>query len=171
MTRHLLRVGTAGLVLGLAACTRAPYHYQVPAAAATTEPAAAAPQLLFLSLRMHTAPTGERRLELLQARAVPGAVVAPASPPSPAAASLLLTQLDARGQPCGAATTVPHPLLRNTEAPSPTDSSGFVRRQRRLREAEFFVRLARQPQARSVRVAEQGSIFAAPISVSFILPD
>jgi hypothetical protein len=157
------------VALGAVACGRAPYHYQTPAAPA--EPAGVAPQLLFLSFRIHTATTGEHRLELLQTRSVPGQVVAPPRPPGASAASLQLTQLDAQGQPCGPATTVPHPLLRDTEAPSPTDSSGFVRRRRTLREADFFVRLVRQPQARSVRVAEQGSIFATPLSVSFILPN
>ncbi|MDO7877487.1 hypothetical protein Q5H93_22300 [Hymenobacter sp. ASUV-10] len=158
------------LGLGLAACARAPYHYQAPAAA-SPQSAAAGPQLLFLSFRVQTAPAGEHRFELLQARAVPGAVVGTAGSKSGGTASLLLTQLDAQGQPCGPATTVPHPLLRDTEAPSPTDSSRFVRRQRRLREAEFFVRLARQPQARTVRVEEQGAIFAVPVSVSFYLPN
>ena len=165
-------LGAGALLCGAAACARAPYQYQPPATAAGAASAAAptaAPQLLFLSFRMVAPAQGARRIELIQAQAVPGQVPAAALQEAVGATYLLLTQLDGQGRPCGTPQPVPHPLLRDVEAPTATDPNRLQRQLVALPEAEFFVRLARHPQARSVRVAEQGAGLSAPVAVTFPL--
>ena len=145
------------------ACARAPYQYQPPAAASVPpasagQPAQAGPQLMFLSFRMQAAP---RQLELLKAVAVPGQVNAPEE--EIGAAYLVLTQLDSRQQPCAAPLRVPHPLLRELEYPG--EAGGTMARQAvALPEAEFFVRVARQPATVAVRLEEIAPSVAAPLT-------
>ena len=171
MTPNRLRclIWASTLLGGAAACAHAPYQYQPPAATTSVAPPSPAPQLLFLSFRMVAPAQGARRIELIQAQAVPGQVPAAALQEEVGPAYLLLTQLDGQGRACGTPLKVPHPLLRDAEAPTATDPNRLQRELVALPEAEFFVRLARQPQARSVRVAEQGAGLEAPIAVSFPL--
>jgi hypothetical protein len=148
------------------ACGRAPYRYQAPAAATLT-PATADSQLLFLSFRMAAPATGIHQVELLRAQAVPGTL--PADPAEEVGTSyLLISQLDAKRQPCGPALRLAHPLLLEVEAPS-ADQRTLQRQQALRPEAEFFVRLARQPQAQAVRVEEVGPLAPTPAIVVFPL--
>lgn len=157
-----------GLLPGSWACARAPYQYQ-PSAPAASNTAAAAPQLLFLSFRMSAAAVGPARVELLKAVAVAGETTAlPEEVTAPS--YLLITQLDAAGQPCGPPLRAPHPLLQQMEYPAEGSTGRLERREVTLPEAEFFVRLARLPRAASVRVAEVRPTAATPASVTFPLP-
>jgi len=160
-----------GLLPGSWACARAPYHYQPLAstAAAGGTLSEAAPQLLFLSFRMSTVPPGPRRLELLQAQAVPGEANALAEDVD-GPAYLQLTQLDAAGRACGPPQRVPHPLRQSMEYPAEGSTGRLERREVTLPEAEFFVRVARQPRATAVHLEEVGTATPAPVSATFSLP-
>jgi hypothetical protein len=154
------------------ACQRAAYHYQPLPAAPTTGPTAAGPQLLFLSFRMSTTATGAHQVEPLLVKAVPGQPNPAADDEEPTSASyVLISQLDAAGQPCGPARRVPHPLQQDVEAPGAPGTGTMQRHTITLPQAEFFVRLARQPQARAVRLEEAGPAAPQPISVTFPLPN
>lgn len=155
------------------ACQRAPYRYQpLPAATPTSAGAEAAPQLLFLSFRMSTAATGAHQLEPLMIKATPGQANPLADDEEVSEASyLLLTQLDAANAPCGPAHKVAHPLVQNVESPADPGTGAMQRHTVTLPQAEFFVRLARQPKAQTVRLEEVGPAATHPISVAFPLPN
>ncbi|GAB3580654.1 hypothetical protein GCM10027345_22420 [Hymenobacter daeguensis] len=155
------------------ACHRAPYRYQpLPAASASTAGSEAAPQLLFLSFRMSTATNGTHQLEPLMLKATPGQVSPLADDEDVSGPSyLLLTQLDAASAPCGPARKVAHPLVQDVEAPAAPGTGAMQRHTVTLPQAEFFVRLARQPQARAVRLEEVGPDAVHPVSVTFPLPN
>ncbi|GAA4354008.1 hypothetical protein GCM10023185_15190 [Hymenobacter saemangeumensis] len=158
------------LLSGLGACARAPYQYQPLASSPATAPGsqALAPQLLFVSFKMSSLPPGPRRIELLKALAVAGE--ANAQPEDVAGpAYLLLTQLDAAGKPQGPGQRLPHPLQLHLEVPAEGSSGRLERHEATLPEAEFFVRLARQPQAVSIRVEEVNPAAPAPVSATFPL--
>ena len=135
------------LLIGLPGCAHRPAaRYQPPATAA----AEAAPQLLFLSCRL-TAGTAGSRLEVLDAKAVAGALkspVADADTPD----FVRVSQLDRRGQPL-AQTRVAHPLRRRVEYVG-DDHRTFQRSEVVLPTAEFFVRLALRPAAATIRIEE-----------------
>ena len=162
------------LLLAMApACQRAPYHYQ-PLPAGTTASASpeAGPQLLFLSFRMSTNPAGTHRVEPLLLKAVPGQATPLADEEEATGTSyLLLSQLDAANQPCGPARRLPHPLLQDVESPGEPGTGAMQRHTITLPQAEFFVRLARQPQSRTVRLEEVGPAAPHPVSVTFPLPN
>lgn len=157
------------------ACHRAPYRYQpLPAATASTTNAGAeaTPQLLFLSFRMSTAASGAHQLEPLMIKATPGQVSALGDDEEVAGPSyLLLTQVDAASAPLGPARKVAHPLVQDVESPAAPGSGAMQRHTITLPQAEFFVRMARHPQARAVRLEEVGPAAAHPISVTFPLPN
>ena len=159
----------SGLLPGGWACARAPYQYQPPAATAVaagpagTAAAEAAPQLLFLSFRMRAAP---RHLTLVSAVAVPGQALT-LGEEEIGAAYLILTQLDANQQPCAAPLKVPHPLLRDLEYPA--DDGALRRRAVAVPEAEFFVRVVRQPRAVAVRVTEVAAAVPEPLALTLPL--
>ena len=156
------------------ACQRAPYRYQPLPAGATTASASAeaAPQLLFLSFRMSTDPAGTHRVEPLMVKAVAGQASTLADEEDPAGTSyLLLSQLDAANAPCGPARRVPHPLVQDVESPAASGTGAMQRHTIMRPEAEFFVRLARQPQARAVRLEEVSPAAVHPVSVTFPLPN
>jgi hypothetical protein len=155
------------LLPGAQGCQRAAYHYQpLPAA---TLPAGATPQLLFMSFNMTTDPAGAHRVEPLLVKTVPGQANPIADEDETGPSYLLISQLDAQNKPCGPARRVPHPLVQDVESPT---ASGALQRQLVLRpEAEFFVRLARLPQARAVRLEEVGPAAPNPLSVTFPLPN
>ena len=153
------------LLLTTLGCQRAPYHYQ-PLPATPSSPAAT-PQLLFLSFNMTTEADGRHYLEPLVMRVVPGEANPLTEQDAPGPSYLLLTQLDAAGQPCGPAHRVPHPLVRDVEAPA--ENGRLQRQQVTVPQAEFFVRLARQPGAMGVRLEEVGPAAPHPISVAFPL--
>lgn len=161
------------LLLTAPACQRAPYRYQpLPTAAAATAGSEAGPQLLFLSFRMSTAATGAHQLEPLLLKATPGQTSPLGDDEEASGASyLLLTQLDAASAPCGPARKVPHPLVQDVESPAAAGTGALERHTIALPQAEFFVRLARQPRARAVRLDEVGPAAAHPISVTFPLPN
>lgn len=149
-------------------CQRAAYSYQ-PLPAATAQPAGAVPQLLFLSFNMTTDATGAHHVAPLLVKAVPGQANPVAEDDETGPSYLVVSQLDAQSKPCGPARRLPHPLLQDVEAPT---ASGALQRQTVLRpEAEFFVRLARLPQARAVRLEEVGPAAPKPFSVTFPLPN
>ncbi|WP_208175297.1 hypothetical protein [Hymenobacter negativus] len=154
------------------ACQRAPYRYQpLPDAAATTS-VGTTPQLLFLSFRMSTAATGTHQLEPLMLKATPGQANPAADDEEPSGTSyLLLSQLDAANAPCGPSRKLPHPLLQDVEAPAAPGTGAMQRHTISLAQAEFFVRVARQPKARAVRLEEVGPAAISPISVTFPLPN
>lgn len=143
---HLLvAVGLA--LAGLAGCARRPAAAYQPAATAA---AATAPQLLFLSGRMTAEPTGSR-LQVLRTEVVAGTLKMP--DPDPDAPDFVrLTQLDGRGQPL-AQVRVAHPLRRRVEHVA-ADQRTFQRGEVVLPSAEFFVRMALQPAAASIRIEE-----------------
>lgn len=155
------------------ACQRAPYRYQpLPATPTTAAGTEAAPQLLFLSFRMSTATAGTHQVEPLMIKATPGQASSLADDEEVSGPSyLLFTQLDAANAPCGPARKVSHPLVQNVESPADLGTGAMQRHIITLPEAEFFVRLARQPQARAVRLEEVGPAAAHPISVTFPLPN
>ena len=143
---HLLvAVGLA--LAGLAGCARRPAAAYRPTA---TVAAATAPQLLFLSGRMTAEPTGSR-LQVLRTEVVAGTLKMP--DPDPDAPDFVrLTQLDGRGQPL-AQVRVAHPLRRRVEHVA-ADQRTFQRGEVVLPSAEFFVRMALQPAAASIRIEE-----------------
>lgn len=157
------------LLPGAQGCQRAAYSYH-PLPAATAQPAAdATPQLLFMSFNMTTEATGAHRVEPLMVKTVPGQASPLAEEDETGPSYLLVSQLDAQNKPCGPARRLPHPLVQDVESPA---ASGALQRQLVLRpEAEFFVRLARQPQARAVRLEEVGPAAPKPLSVTFPLPN
>lgn len=164
--------GLCVLLLWLAtpACQRAPYHYQP---LSPTEPATASSessaQLLFLSFNMTTGPDGKHQLEPISLKSVPGQASPLAEEDVSGPSYLLLTQLDAQQQPCGPARRVPHPLVQDVESAA---ANGELRHQTSVQaQAEFFVRLARQPHARAVRLAEVGPAAPKPISIVLPLPN
>ena len=142
-TGHVL--ACALLLNGLAGCARRPAaSYQPPASADT------APQLLFLSCRM-TAATAGTQLQVLQAKAVPGELKVP-EPEAEAPDFVRLSQLDERGRALSQ-TRLAHPLRRRVEHVG-DDQRTFQRSEVQLPTAEFFVRLALQPAAASIRIEE-----------------
>ena len=157
------------------ACQRAAYHYQplpVSAAASAGATAETGPQLLFLSFRMSATATGPHQVEPLLVKAVAGQPNPAADDEEPTSASyVLIIQLDAAGQPCGPAKRVPHPLLQEVESPGAPGTGTMQRHTISLPQAEFFVRLARQPRARAVRLEEVGPAAPQPVSVTFSLPN
>lgn len=159
------------LLTGALSCQRAPYRYQ-PLPAATAGPTAdAAPQLLFLSFRMTTDAAGVHQVAPLLVQAVPGQANPVSDDDEDATSSsyLLISQLDAADQPCGSARRLPHPLVQNVEAPAA--SAGALQRQTvTLAQAEFFVRLARQPRAQKIRLVEVSPGTTTPLSATFPLP-
>ena len=160
---RLLLVG-GGLLAGLGACARAPYQYQPPAAASPAGVSEAGPQLLFLSFKMTAAP---RRVELVRAATAAGQLNMPDDEET-GTAYLTITQLDAQQKPCAAPVRVAHPLLRDMEYPA--EASGTLERHLvSLPEAEFFVRVARQPAAVAVRVEETAPGVPTPLSTIFSL--
>ena len=143
---HLL--GAIGLVLaGLAGCARRPAATYQPTATAAT---VLVPQLLFLSCRM-TAATAGSQLQVLRAEVVAGTLKMP-DPEADAADFVRVTQLDGQGQPL-AQVRVAHPLRRRVEHVA-ADQRTFQRSEVVLPSAEFFVRMALQPAAASIRVEE-----------------
>lgn len=155
------------------ACQRAAYRYQpLPVATAATTDAEAGPQLLFLSFRMSTTSPGIHQVEPLLLKATPGQASPVADDEDVSTSSyLLLTQLDAASAPCGPAKKVPHPLVQDVESPATEGTGAMQRHTITLPQAEFFVRMARQPKARAVRLEEVGPAAAHPISVIFPLPN
>ncbi|WP_210516554.1 hypothetical protein [Hymenobacter terricola] len=136
-----------GLLTGVAGCTRRPAAAYQPLVATAT---LAAPQLLFLSCRMTAATTGSR-LEVLQARAVPGDLKTPeADADTPD--FVRVSQLDNRGQAL-AQLRVAHPLRHSVEHVG-DDHRTFQRSEVKLPSGEFFVRLALRPTAATIRVEE-----------------
>ena len=136
------------LLSSLAGCTRRPVAAYQPLAAATTAPEAA--RLLFLSCRLTATPTGTR-LEVLQAKAVPGelkTLEADADTPN----FLRVLQLDGRGQVLSQV-RVAHPLRRSVEHIG-DDHRTFQRSEVVLPTAEFFVRLALRPATATIRIEE-----------------
>lgn len=156
------------------ACHRAAYRYQPPAAAtaATGTPPGAAetkPQLLFLSFNMSTEPGGAHKVTTLGMKVVPGQLNAIAEEEAPGPSYLLISQLDGAGKPCGPARRLPHPLVQDVEAPANPATGALTRQLVTVAQAEFFVRLARQPQAKAVRLEEVGPAAPKPVSVTFPL--
>ena len=135
------------MLAGLAGCAHRPAATYLPAAPAA---ATVAPQLLFLSCRMTTEPTGSL-LQVLRAEVVAGTLKMP-DPKADAPDFVRLTQLDGQGQPL-AQLRVAHPLRRRVEHVAP-DQRTFQRSELTLPTAEFFVRMALQPAATSIRVEE-----------------
>ena len=136
------------LLSSLAGCARRPAPAYQPLAAATAAPEAA--RLLFLSCRLTAAATGTR-LEVLQAKAVPGELKTPeADAESPDFVRVL--QLDGRGQVLSQV-RVAHPLRRSVEHVA-DDHRTFQRSEVVLPTAEFFVRLALRPTTAAIRVEE-----------------
>ena len=164
---------TVVLLTAAAACQRAPYRYQpLPAATLASAGAEATPQLLFLSFQMSTTATGTHQLAPLMIKSTPGQASPVADDDEVSDPNyLLLTQLDAAGAACGPARKVSHPLVQNVESPAAPGTGGMQRNTISLAQGEFFVRLARQPKARTVRVAEFGPAAPSPISITFPLPD
>ena len=146
--KFLYPLVTVGLALaGLAGCARRPAAAYQPDATAA---AATAPQLLFLSGRITAEPTGSR-LQVLRTEVVAGTLKMP--DPDPDAPDFVrLTQLDGRGQPL-AQVRVAHPLRRRVEHVA-ADQRTFQRGEVVLPSAEFFVRMALQPAAASIRIEE-----------------
>ncbi len=161
------------LLLAAPACQRAPYRYQpLPASAPAGPTAEAGPQLLFLSFRLSGTGTGAHQVTPLLLKAVAGQPNPAADDEEPTSTSyVLLSQLDAAGQPCGPARRVPHPLLQDVEAPGAPGTGTMQRHTITLPEAEFFVRLPRQPRARTLRLEEVGPAAPHPVSVTFPLPN
>jgi hypothetical protein len=160
------------LFLTTPACQRAPYRYQPLPAATAAAAGSEAAQLLFLSFRMSTTATGTHQLEPLMIKATPGQTSPVADDEEASGPSyLLFTQLDAANAPCGPARKVPHPLVQDVESPAAAGTSAMERHTITLPQAEFFVRVARQPRARAVRVDEVGPGATRPLSVTFPLPD
>ena len=141
----LVAIGLA--LAGLAGCARRPAAtYQPPAAAA----AVLVPQLLFLSCRLTAAPAGAQ-LQVLRAEVVAGTLKMP--DPEPEGPDFVrVTQLDGQGQPL-VQVRVAHPLRRRVEHVA-ADQRTFQRSEVVLPSAEFFVRMALQPAAASIRVEE-----------------
>ena len=137
------------LLMGLSGCARRPAAAYQPL---TTDAAAApvAPRLLFLSGRLTAAPTGTR-LEVLHLKAVPGDLKLP-NTDADTPAFLRVSQLDRQDQPL-AQLRVAHPLRRSVEHVG-DDQRTFQRSDVVLPTAEFFVRLALQPAATTLRVEE-----------------
>ena len=141
----LVAIGLA--LAGLAGCARRPAaNYQPIATAATV----LVPQLLFLSCRMTTETAGSR-LQLLRAEVVAGTLKMP-DPEAEAPDFVRVTQLDGQGQPL-AQMRVSHPLRRRVEHVA-ADQRTFQRGEVVLPSAEFFVRMALQPAAASIRIEE-----------------
>lgn len=132
---------------GLTGCAHRPAATYLPAAPAA---ATVAPQLLFLSCRM-TAEAAGSRLQVLRAEVVPGTLKMPDTE-ADAPDFVRVTQLDGRGQPLALA-RVAHPLRRRVEHVA-ADQRTFQRSEVTLPTAEFFVRMALQPAAASIRVEE-----------------
>ncbi|GAA3988438.1 hypothetical protein GCM10022407_36300 [Hymenobacter antarcticus] len=132
---------------GLAGCAHRPAATYLPAAPAA---AVVAPQLLFLSCRM-TAETTGSRLQVLRAEVVAGTLKMPDSE-ADAPDFVRVTQLDGQGQHLAQA-RVSHPLRRRVEHVA-ADQRTFQRSEVVLPTAEFFVRMALQPTAASIRVEE-----------------
>jgi hypothetical protein len=154
------------------ACQRAPYRYQPLPAVATTAGSEATPQLLFLSFQMSTTATGTHQLEPLMMKATPGQASPVADDEDVSGPSyLLLTQLDAANAACGPARKLPHPLVQDVESPAAAGTGAMQRHTITLPQAEFFVRLVRQPRARAVRVDEVSPAATRPLSVTFPLPN
>ena len=99
---------------------------------------------------MTTEPTGSL-LQVLRAEVVAGTLKMP-DPEADAPDFVRLTQLDGQGQPL-AQLRVAHPLRRRVEHVAP-DQRTFQRSELTLPTAEFFVRMALQPAATSIRVEE-----------------
>lgn len=158
------------LLTGASACQRATYQYQPlpPSAAATSE---ATPQLLFLSFNMTTTPAGGHYLESLLMKTVAGQANPVADDIETGPSYLLISQLDAANTPCGPARRIPHPLVQDVEAPTAAGTGVLERHIATLTQAEFFVRLARLPKARAVRLEEVGPAAPNPITVIFSLPN
>ena len=136
------------LLSSLVGCARRPAATYQPLAAATTAPETA--RLLFLSCRLTAGPTGTR-LEVLQAKAVPGDLKAPeADADTPDFVRVL--QLDGRGRVL-TQVRVMHPLRRSVEHVA-DDHRTFQRSEVVLPTAEFFVRLTLRPTTTVIRVEE-----------------
>ncbi|HLK96972.1 MAG TPA: hypothetical protein VK364_04325, partial [Hymenobacter sp.] len=135
------------LLGGLLSCTRSPaLYYQPPMA----EKTAARPQLLFLSCRLSSEATGSR-LEVVHVEAVPGSLktaVADATTPD----MVRVLQLNNQGKAL-VQVQIEHPLRRSIEHVA-NDQRTFERTTVVLPAAEFFVRLALQPTAVSIRIEE-----------------
>ncbi|MDF7811046.1 hypothetical protein [Hymenobacter sp. YC55] len=132
---------------GLLACTHRPVGDFRPLPVSTIAPA---PKLLFLSGRLTAEPSGSR-LHDMHAEAVLGTLKAPETA-TDTSAFLRVSQLDGRSQVVGV-TRVTHPLRRSLEHVA-DDQRTFQRSEVKLPAAEFFVRLALQPTATTVRIEE-----------------
>ncbi|MDB5267413.1 MAG: hypothetical protein JWP58_453 [Hymenobacter sp.] len=139
------------LLSSLAGCARRPAAAYQPLPAATAATAAPeATRLLFLGCRLTAAPTGTR-LEVLQAKAVPGDLKTPeADADTPDFVRVL--QLDGRGRVLSQL-RVAHPLRHSVEHVA-GDHRTFQRSELVLPSAEFFVRLALRPATATIRVEE-----------------
>jgi|GEM_PF-2778284 len=163
----LLRSSCCGLLIVALACHRPAYTYQKPPTEPATPPAASAgqPLLVFLTFKAQASDAGPLRVQLLDAKTVAGTLKPPLEP-SFGANYLIVDQLDAQQRVLSSA-TVEHPLLREVEYP--VEGGTLARKFVRLPEAEFFVRLARPPQAATVRVTEMLNRQPAA-TLDFVLP-
>jgi hypothetical protein len=135
------------LLGGLLGCARSPVSYHKPP---VVETKAERPQLLFLSCRLSSEATGSR-LEVMHVEAVPGRLkvaVADAATPD----FVRVSQLNDQGQAL-AQVRIEHPLRRSIEHVA-NDQRTFERTNVVLPAAEFFVRLALQPAAVTIRIEE-----------------
>lgn len=146
---HLLVCGLG--LTGPTGCARRPTaQFQAPA---PNVAATGAPQLLFLSCRLAAPVPGSAapRLQVLRAAAVPGQLKAPvADVTSPDFISI--AQLSGQGKVLAQARTA-HPLRPSVEYLT-DDNRRLERRELTLPTAEFLVRLALHPAAKTIRVQE-----------------
>ncbi len=135
------------LLIELPGCAQRPTARYQPLAAV---PSATAPQLLFLSCRLSAGAAGSR-LEVLNAKAVAGDLKSPAAD-ADTPDFVRVSQLDRQGQSLAQA-RIAHPLRRSVEHVG-DDHRTFQRSEVVLPTAEFFVRLALQPAAATIRIEE-----------------
>lgn len=130
---------------------RASHQYTAPAPVAPGSGAVARPEMVFLSFNAAAAGAGPATITLLQSTVAAGTPKSPLTTATEEPAYLVVQLLGADRQVLSAA-PVEHPLRRSVET---AEADGRLRRQDvQLPEAEFFVRMALPPQARTVRVEE-----------------
>ncbi|MCC2548021.1 hypothetical protein LJY25_16350 [Hymenobacter sp. BT175] len=130
----------------LAACSRPAYSYQPLSTPATAE----APTVVFLIFRARSTGQGPLQVELLDTKTAAGALKQPLNQPL-GPNYLEVSELDASRRVLASA-RVEHPLLKDVEYQ--TEAGALARKAVQLPEAEFFVRLRREPGAAFLRVAE-----------------
>lgn len=144
------------LVLGglLGSCQRpasASHQYTPPASGATAASPAARPEMVFLAFKAAAPASGPATITLLQSTIAAGKPKSAGPDATEEPNYLVVRLLGADGQVLSSATTE-HPLRHSAET---AEADGRLRRHEVvLPEAEFFVRMALAPQARTVRVEE-----------------